>query len=74
MALPKHLIYSFFPLLQHVGMSARVPTLVFVDGENLSKRYKDSMDIRDMGSTLKPSSWYEPDVFYGRKQSMRYAI
>jgi hypothetical protein len=44
-------------------MSARVPTMVFVDGENLSKRYKDHMETRGMGSTLTPSPWYEPDVF-----------
>ena len=63
MGIPKGLIYSFFPFLQFVGMSARVPTMVFVDGENLSKRYKDRMEKRGMGSTLAPSPWYEPDVF-----------
>jgi len=37
--------------------------MVFVDGENLTKRYRDLMKQRDMLVHLKSSQWYKPDVF-----------
>jgi uncharacterized LabA/DUF88 family protein len=40
-----------------------VPTMVFVDGENLTKRYQDLMKQKDMLGHLEPSQWYTPDVF-----------
>jgi uncharacterized LabA/DUF88 family protein len=54
------LIHQFAPFI--IGGS-RVPTMVFVDGENLTKRYRDLMKQRDMLVHLKSSQWYKPDVF-----------
>ena len=54
------LIHQFAPFLP---TGPRVPTMVFVDGENLAKRYRDLMKQRDMLVHLKSSQWYKPDVF-----------
>lgn len=50
---------QFLPLLRYSG--TRVPTLVFVDGENLAIRYKDLAKQKCLEPS--PSPFYEPDVF-----------
>ena len=53
------LLNHFLPFLRYSGM--RIPTMVFVDGENFAIRYKDLAKQR--GIDMQPSSLYEPDVF-----------
>jgi uncharacterized LabA/DUF88 family protein len=58
--MPKPLAYEFLPFLRYPG--TRVPTMMFVDGENLAMRYKVLKQRRDGITHLEPSKWYEPDV------------
>lgn len=54
------LVCQFVPFLRRGNP---VPTMVFVDGENLTKRYRDLRKQRDKVVHLESSEWYEPDVF-----------